>query len=99
MSKISVKIKNFDLKTKQGKLFNALVREGETLSAAQISKRFGIKNPTATISDIRARGYAIYANTRKAGNGVAVTEYRHGEASRRMTAIAYKAIALGLVSE
>jgi Mn-dependent DtxR family transcriptional regulator len=98
MSKtISVTLKNFDLKTKQGKLFNALVREGETLSAAQISKRFGIKNPTATISDIRARGYAIYANSRKAGNGVQVTEYRHGEASRRMTAIAYKAIAMGLV--
>ena len=95
---ISVKIKNFDLKTKQGKLFNALVREGETLSAAQISKRFGIKNPTATISDIRARGYAIYANTRKAGNGVSVTEYRHGEASRKMVAIAYKAIAAGLVA-
>jgi Mn-dependent DtxR family transcriptional regulator len=95
---ISVKIKNFDLKTKQGKLFNALVREGETLSAAQISKRFGIKNPTATISDIRARGYAIYANSRKAGNGVTVTEYRHGEASRKMVAIAYKAMAAGLVA-
>jgi Mn-dependent DtxR family transcriptional regulator len=98
MSTISVKIKNFDLKTKQGKLFNALVREGETLSAAQISKRFGIKNPTATISDIRARGYAIYANQRVAGNGVRVTEYRHGEASRKMVAIAYAAIAKGLVA-
>jgi Mn-dependent DtxR family transcriptional regulator len=98
MSTISVKIKNFDLKTKQGKLFNALVREGETLSAAQISKRFGIKNPTATISDIRARGYAIYANQRVAGNGVRVTEYRHGEASRKMVAIAYAAIAAGLVA-
>jgi hypothetical protein len=98
MSNITVSIKNFDLKTKQGKLFNALVREGETLSAAQISKRFGIKNPTATISDIRARGYAIYANQRVAGNGVKVTEYRHGEASRRMVAIAYKAIAAGLVA-
>ena len=95
---MSIKLKNFDLETKQGKLFNALVREGETLSAAQISKRFGIKNPTATISDIRARGYAIYANTRKAGNGVSVTEYRHGEASRKMVAIAYKAMAQGLVA-
>ena len=49
----------FDLKTKQGKLFNALVLKGETLSAAQISKRFSIKNPTATISDIRHAGFAI----------------------------------------
>ena len=98
MSKtITVKFKKFDPKTKQGKLFNALVREGEVMSAAQISKRFGIKNPTATISDIRQRGYAIYGNTRKAGNGVMVTEYRHGEASRKMVAAAYRAMALGLV--
>ena len=93
----SIKLKRFDLKTKQGKLFKALVLDKETLSAAQISKRFGIKNPTATISDIRHRGYAIYGNQRKAGNGVMVTEYRHGEASRKMVAAAYKAMALGLV--
>ena len=93
----SIKLKRFDLDTKQGKLFKALVLDKETLSAAQISKRFGIKNPTATISDIRARGYAIYGNSRKAGNGVNVTEYRHGEASRKMVAIAYRAMAMGLV--
>lgn len=98
MSNITVKLKKFDLKTKQGKLFEALVLNRETLSPAQISKRFGIKNPTATISDIRARGYAIYGNQRVAGNGVKVTEYRHGEASRKMVAIAYKAIAAGLVA-
>jgi hypothetical protein len=66
------------------------------MSAAEISKRFGVKNPTATISNIRQRGYAIYANTRKAGNGVTVTEYRHGEASRKMVALAYKAQSLGI---
>ena len=95
---ITVKLKKFDLKTKQGRLFEALVMNRETLSSAQISKRFGIKNPTATISDIRARGYAIYGNQRVAGNGVRVTEYRHGEASRKMVAIAYKAMATGLVA-
>lgn len=93
----TVKLKRFDLKTKQGKLFKALVLDKETMSASQISKRFGIKNPTATISDIRQRGYAIYANQRKAGNGVTVTEYRHGEASRKMVAAAYRAMAMGLV--
>lgn len=95
---ITVKLKKFDLKTKQGRLFEALVLNRETLSPAQITHRFGIKNPTATISDIRARGYAIYGNQRVAGNGVKVTEYRHGEASRKMVAIAYKAIAMGLVA-
>ena len=87
----------FDLKTKQVKLFNALVLNGETLSASQIQKRFSIKNPTATISDIRHAGFAIYGNKRVAGNGVAVTEYRHGKPSRRIVAAGYKAIAAGLV--
>jgi len=89
-------IRSFDLSTKQGKLFKALVLEGETLTEAAIAKRFGIKNPTATISVIRNRGYAVYANPRKAGNGVQVTEYRHGNASRKMVALAYKAQSLGI---
>jgi Holliday junction resolvasome RuvABC endonuclease subunit len=94
---MSIKIKNFDLETKQGKLFKALVLDGETLSESQIAKRFSIKNPTATISSIRARGYAIYASQRKAGNGVQVTEYQHGRASRKLIAAGYKAMAMGLV--
>ena len=87
----------FDLNTKQGKLFRALVIDGETLSASQIAKRFSIKNPRATISEIRYAGFPVYANTRKAGNGVRVTEYRHGKASRKIVAAGYKAIAMGLV--
>ena len=87
----------FDLKTKQGKLFRALVIEGESLTASQIQKRFSIKNPRATVSEIRYAGFPIYANTRKAGNGVRVTEYKHGKASRKLVAAGYKAIAMGLV--
>jgi Holliday junction resolvasome RuvABC endonuclease subunit len=94
---MSIKLKKFDLSTKQGKLFQALVLNKETLTEAQIEKRFGIKNATATISVIRQRGYAIYAKQRTAGNGVEVTEYHHGEASRKMVAAAYKAMAMGLV--
>jgi len=89
-------IRSFDLDTKQGKLFKALVLNGETLTESQIAKRFGIANPTATISTIRQRGYAVYANQRTAGNGVKVTEYRHGNASRKMVALAYKAMSLGI---
>ena len=87
----------FDLNTKQGKLFRALVLEGESLTASQIQKRFSIKNPRATVSEIRYAGFPIYANTRKAGNGVRVTEYKHGKASRKIIAAGYKAIAMGLV--
>ena len=87
----------FDLNTKQGKLFRALVLDDESLTASQITKRFSIKNPRATISEIRYAGFPVYANTRKAGNGVRVTEYRHGKASRKIIAAGYKAIAMGLV--
>jgi hypothetical protein len=94
--KATKSIRKFDLDTKQGKLFKALVLDRETLTESQISKRFGIKNPTATISVIRQRGYAVYANERVAGNNVRVTEYRHGEASRKMVALAYKAMQAGM---
>jgi hypothetical protein len=87
----------FDLKTKQGKLFQALVLDGESLTASQIQKRFSIKNPRATVSEIRYAGYPIYANTRKAGNGVRVTEYKHGRASRKLVAAGYMALSMGLV--
>lgn len=96
MTHATKSIRKFDLKTKQGKLFQALVMNGETLTESQITKRFGIANPTATISVIRQRGYAVYANERVAGNNVKVTEYRHGEASRKMVALAYKAQSLGI---
>jgi hypothetical protein len=89
-------IRKFNLETKTGKLFKALVLDREILTPAQMSKRFGIKNPTASVSDIRSRGYAIYANSRTAGNGVNVTEYKYGEASRKMVALAYKAQSLGI---
>lgn len=94
--KKTTSLKKFNLETKQGRLFKALVMDREVLTPAQISKRFGIKNPTATISDIRDRGYAIYTNERVAGNNARVTEYKYGEASRKMVALAYKAQRLGI---
>jgi hypothetical protein len=94
--KATKQVRKFNLETKQGKLFKALVMDREVLSEAQIAKRFGIANPTATISVIRDRGYTIYANERVAGNNVKVTEYKYGEASRRMVALAYKAQRLGI---
>ena len=89
-------LKKFNETTKQYKLFQALVLNGETLTEAAISNRCGIANPTATISTIRQRGFAVYAKSRKAGNGVQVTEYTHGQASRKMVALAYKAQAMGI---
>jgi len=89
-------MKRINLETKTGKLFTAL-QAGDKVTASQAEKRFGIKNIAAEASRIRQAGYAVYANSRKAGNGVQVTEYELGRPSRKVVAAGYKAIALGLV--
>jgi len=82
--------------TKTHKLFTAL-KNGEKVTASEASKRFGIGNIAAEASRIRQAGFAVYANSRKAGNGVQVTEYEIGQPSRAIVAAGYKAMALGLV--
>lgn len=86
----------FNTETKTYKLFTAMYK-GEAVTPAQAGKRFGIKNMSAEVSRIRQSGYAVYANKRVAGNGVAVTEYVIGKPSRKLIAAGYKAIAAGLV--
>ncbi len=85
----------FKTETKTYKLFNAMYN-GDKVTASAAEKRFGIKNISAEVSRIRQSGYAVYANTRKAGNGVQVTEYAIGKPSRKLIAAGYKALALGL---
>jgi predicted ArsR family transcriptional regulator len=82
--------------TKQASVLEAL-QNGEQLTAKQISARFGVKNPTATISDIRFSGYAIYANPSKDTKGRVTTKYRIGKPSRAIVAAGYRAMALGIV--
>jgi hypothetical protein len=89
-------MKMINKETKAFKLFTALYN-GETVTASQAEKRFGIKNISAEVSRVRQNGYAVYANTRKAGNGIQVTEYVMGKPSRKIVAAGYKALALGLV--
>jgi len=89
-------IKHFNPETKTFKLFDALYK-GEKLTAAQAAKRFGIKNISAEVSRIRQNGYAVYANTRTAGNNARVTEYVIGKPSRAVVAAGYKALSMGLV--
>ena len=88
-------MKYFNPETKTYKIFNALYN-GETLTASQAEKRFGVKNLAAEASRIRQSGYAVYTNSRKAGNGVQVTEYVMGKPSREIVALGYKARAMGI---
>lgn len=88
-------MKRFNPETKTFKVFSALYN-GEKLTQSQASKRFGVGNLSAEASRIRSAGYAVYANSRKAGNGVFVTEYEMGIPSREIIALGYKAKAAGM---
>jgi hypothetical protein len=81
--------------TKTFRVFSAL-QNGEALTTAK-ARKMGIGNLSAEVSRIREHGFAVYANSRTAGNGVQVTEYVLGRPSRRLVAAGYKAIAAGLV--
>ena len=81
--------------SKQERLLKAL-RKGEELTSKQINVRFGIANPTATISDIRFAGFAVYANKRTNKLGQTFTKYRLGTPSRAIIAAGYRALSLGI---
>ena len=80
--------------SKTFKVFSAL-QDGRTLTASQ-AKKMGVGNLSAEVSRIRQHGFAVYANSRKAGNGVNVTEYVLGKPSRNLVALGYKAQAMGI---
>jgi hypothetical protein len=82
--------------TKQQALLKAL-QNGEQLTAKQITSRFGIANPTATVSDLRFAGFSVYANKRTNRRGETFTKYRLGTPKREVVAAGYRALALGLV--
>jgi predicted ArsR family transcriptional regulator len=83
------------LKSKQERLLEAF-QNGEQMTAAQIKQRFSIANPTATVSDLRYEGFAIYANKHTDTKGRTTTKYRLGTPSREIVAAGYRALALGL---
>ena len=88
-------MKRFSKDSKTFKVFDALYN-GAKLTQAQAEKQFGVKNLSAEATRIRQHGYAVYANTRKAANGVVVTEYELGKPSREIVALGYKAKAMGM---
>ena len=88
-------MKRINLETKTGKVFAAL-QAGQKLTASEAKKRFGVGNLAAEASRIRQAGYAVYANTRIAGNNAKVTEYEIGRPSREIVALGYLAKSLGM---
>jgi len=86
----------FSTETKTGRLLAAL-QSGEQLTEGQIRQRFGLRNPRASVSDIRYQGFAVYANRHTDTKGRTTTKYRIGRPSRELIAAGYKAMSLGLV--
>jgi hypothetical protein len=87
--------KHINPETKTGKVFTKLVMQGDTLTEAQ-ARKMGVKNLRAEVSRIRHTGFAVYADRTVAGNGVAVTTYRHGKPSKALIAAGYRALAAGI---
>ena len=82
--------------SKQQKLTEALIA-GQNFTAKQITARFGIANPTATISQIRFSGVPVFANQATKSDGIKITVYRTGKAPKAVIAAGYKALAKNLV--
>lgn len=83
-------------KSKQARLTEALI-SGQNFTVGQIKSRFGIANPTATISQIRFSGVPVFANQATKADGTKITVYRTGKAPKAVIAAGYKALAQGLV--
>ena len=69
---------------------------GAALTASKAKHDLGVGNLSAEVSRIKQSGYAVYSNTRTAGNGVRITEYVMGKPSREIVALGYKAQAMGI---
>jgi predicted ArsR family transcriptional regulator len=83
--------------TKETRVLEALRANERGLTAAQIETRFGVGNARSTVSALRMKGYAIYANQNTDTKGRTKTFYRLGTPSRAVVAAGYRALAQGLV--
>jgi len=82
--------------TQTTRVLNAL-KDGQQMTAKQITARFGAKNPRAVIQNIRFEGFPVYLNKRTNSKGVTKGFYRLGTPSKAVIAAGYKAMAAGLV--
>jgi hypothetical protein len=76
--------------TQKSKLINQF-KSGKVITERQAATRFGVKNLSARVSELRADGYTIYTN-QVASNEGKVSAYRLGNPTRKMIATAYKAL-------
>ena len=83
---------NTAISTKQDRVLAAL-QSGQELTGKQIEARFGVGNARATVSALRMKGFAIYANESVDTKGRVKNKYRLGTPSRAVVAAGYRALA------
>jgi hypothetical protein len=76
------------------KVLSYLTKDGSynTLTAAKMQSVFGVKNPSATINELRNEGHSIYLNSRINVNGDKVSFYRLGSPTKRIVAAGIAAL-------
>jgi len=62
-----------------------------TFTVAQAKSRFGVKNVSARIDELRKEGYCIYTNTKTLKNGRKINFYRLGTPTKAMVKAALSA--------
>ena len=80
--------------TKTNRVLSAL-QAGETLTEGQMKTRFGVSNPSATVSYIRQMGFPVHLNagTKDSRGRVRASRYRLGTPMQAVVAAGYKALA------
>ena len=82
--------------SKTERLMNFL-KSGQCITARQATARFGIRNLSSVVSNLRFQGYAVYCNQKTNSDGDAMTVYRLGTPSREVVAAGYRALADGMI--
>lgn len=68
-------------------------KEGyNTLTVAQAQSRFGVRNVSARIGELREEGHSIYTNTKTLSDGRKISFYRMGKPSKKVVAAGIMAL-------
>ena len=79
--------------TKTNMVLEAL-ENGEELTAAQMTARYGIRNPHEAVRSLRNSGYAVYLNKRTNSKGEVTHKYRLGKPTRAIVAAGIAALGI-----
>lgn len=78
--------------SKHSKLLSYL-EKGHSVTAKEISGKFGLKNPARAVHYLREQGHCVYANEATlARTGEKTVKYRIGSPSKKMVSVAMRVL-------